>query len=49
MLVDRVAMIGVANDQCIDAVELGDEQLQDPQGMHGAQRVRGVGAEQDLA
>ena len=49
VLVDGVAMIRVADDQGVDAVELGDEQLQDAQRMHGAQRVRGVGPEQNFA
>ena len=49
MLVDGVAMIGIANYQGVDAVEFGDQQLQDAQGMHRAQSVSGVGPEQDLA
>jgi hypothetical protein len=48
MLVDRVAMIRIANDQRVDAVELGNQQLQNAQGMHGAKRVRGVWPEQYL-
>ncbi len=49
MLVDGVAMIGVANDQRVNAVELGNKQFQDAECVHGAQRVRGVRSEQDLA
>ena len=49
VLVDGVAVIAVANDQRIDAVELGDQHLQNAERVHGAQRVRGVGAEQHFA
>ena len=49
VLVDGVAVVAVANDQRIDAVELGDQHLQDAERVHGAQRVRGVRAEQDFA
>ena len=37
MLIDGVAMIAVANDQGVNAVELRDQHLQNAEGMHGAQ------------
>ncbi len=49
VFIDRVAVIAVANDQRIDAVELGDQHLQHAERVHGAQRVRGVGSEQHFA
>ena len=49
VLIDGVAVIAVANDQGVDAVELGDEHFKNAEGMHGAQGVRGVGAKQDFA
>jgi hypothetical protein len=49
VFVDGVAVVAVANDQRVDAVELGDEHLQNAEGVHGAQGVGGVGAEQDFA
>ena len=44
VLVDGVAVIAVANDQRVDAVELGNQHLQHAERVHGAQRVRGVRA-----
>ena len=49
VLVDGVAVIAVANHQGVDAVELGDQHLQNAEGVHGAQSLGGVGSEQDLA
>ncbi len=49
VLVDGVAVIAVADDESVDAVELGDEHLENAESVHGAERVRGVGAEQDFA
>ena len=49
VLVDGVAVIAVANDQRVDAVELGDQHLKHAERVHGAQRVRGVRAEQHFA
>ena len=49
VLVDGVAVVAVADDERVDAVELGDEHLENAERVHGAQRVRGVGAEQDFA
>ena len=49
VLVDGVAVIAVANHQGVDAVELGDEHLQNAEGVHGAQGMGGVGSEQDFA
>ena len=49
VLVDGVAVIAVADDQGVDAVELGDEHFQHAESVHGAERVGGVGAEQDFA
>ena len=49
VLVDGIAVIAVANHQGVDAVELGNQHLQHAQRMHGAQRVGGVGPEQNLA
>jgi hypothetical protein len=49
MFIHRVAVIAVADNQGVDAVELGDEHLQDAKGVHGAQCLGGVGAEQHFA
>ena len=49
VLVDGVAVIAVANDQGVDAVELGDEHFQNAEGVHGSQSMCGMGAEQDFA
>ena len=49
VLVDGVAVIAVADDERVDAVEFGDEHFQNAEGVHGAQRVGGVGAEQHFA
>ena len=40
-------MVGVPDDQGIDAVKFGDQQLQHTCGVHFAQGVGGMGAEQD--
>ena len=44
MLVDRVAVVGVANHESVDPVELRDEQFEDAQSMHRAQCTSGKGA-----
>ena len=49
VLVDGVAVIAVADDQRVDAVELGDEHFEHAEGMHGAEGMGGMGAEQDFA
>ena len=49
VLVDGVAMVGVADDERVDAMEFGDEQLEDSEGVHGAQSMGGVGADQNFA
>jgi len=49
VLVDGVAVVAVADDEGVDAVELGDEHLEDAEGVHGAEGVGGVGAEEDFA
>ena len=49
VLVDGVAVVGVADDEGIDAVELGEDEFEDADGMHGAKRVTGVRADEDLA
>ena len=49
MLIHRVAVVAVADDQRIDAVELGNQHLKDAEGVHGAESVRGMRAEQDFA
>ena len=49
VLVDGVAVIAVADDEGVDAVELGNEHLQNAERVHGAQGMGGVGAEQDFA
>ncbi len=47
MLIHRVAMVGIANHQRIDAVELRHQHLQDAQGVHDAQRLCSMATEQD--
>ena len=49
MFIDCVAVITVADDQGVDAVKLGDEHLQNAEGVHGAEGVSGVRPEQDSA
>src|SRR5580693_8264546 len=49
VLVDGVSVIAIADDQGIDAVELGDQHFENAEGMHGAEGVCGVGSEQDFA
>ena len=49
VLIDGVAMIGVADDQRINAVEFGNDKLKHAERVHGAQGVCGVGADQDFA
>ena len=49
VLVDGVAVVAVADDEGVDAVELGDEHLQHAESVHGAKSVGRVGAEQDFA
>ncbi len=48
VLVDGVAVVAVADDQGVDAVELGDQHLENAEGVHGAQGVRGVRARAGL-
>ena len=49
VLVDGVAMVAVADDERVDAVEFGDEHLENAERVHGAQSVGGVGAEKHFA
>ena len=49
MFVDGITVVGVADDQRVDAMEFGNEQLENAQGMHGTQRVRSVRSQQNLA
>ena len=46
MLVDRVAVIAVANYQRIDAVKFGNQHLQHAECVHGSQRVCRMRTEQ---
>ena len=46
MLVDRVAVIGVADDEGIDAMKLGDEQFENAQCVHGSKRIAGKASHQ---
>jgi hypothetical protein len=49
VLVDGIAVIAVADDQCVNAVKLGDEHFKHAECVHGAEGVCGVGSEQDFA
>ena len=49
VLVNGVAVIAIANDERIDAVEFRDQHLQHAQRVHRAQRVCGVRSEQHFA
>ncbi len=49
VLVYGVAVVGVADDESVDAEELGHDELQDAESMHGAQGFAGVGAVQNVA
>ena len=49
VLIDGVAVVAVADDEGVDAVELRDEHLQNAERVHGAQCMCRVGAEQDFA
>src|SRR5580698_8674259 len=49
MLIDGVAVVRVTDDERVDTVELGNDQLEDAESMHRAQRMRGMGSEQDLS
>ena len=46
VFIDGIAVIAVANDQGIDAVEFGDEHFKNAEGVHGAESMGGVGAKQ---
>src|ERR1700743_3261812 len=48
MLVDSVAMVRVADDERIDAVKFGNDQLEHAERVHGAQGMRGVRPKQDF-
>ena len=37
MLVDGVAVIGIADDECVDAMELGHDKFEDAKRVHGAE------------
>ena len=39
VLIDGVAVIGVADDQSVDAMKLRNEQFEDTQGMHGSEGI----------
>ncbi len=47
MFVDGVAMVGVADDEGVDAVELGEDELQDAEGVHGTEGRAGALADED--
>ena len=49
VLVDGVAVIAVADDERVDAVELGDEHFQNAERVHGAESMSGVRAEKHFA
>ena len=49
VLVDGVAVVAVADDERVDAVELGNQHLKNAERVHGAQSVRGVRTEQHFA
>jgi len=49
VLIDGVAVIAVADNQGVNAVKLGDEHLENAEGVHGAEGMSGVGAEEDFA
>ena len=48
VLVHRVAVVRVADHQRVNPVKLRDQQLQNSQRMHRAQRVSGIGPQQNL-
>jgi hypothetical protein len=49
VLVNGVAVVAVADNQGVDAVKFGDKHLKYAEGMHGAECLSGVGAEEDFA
>ena len=49
VLVDGVAVVAVANDERVDAVEFGNQHLKHAERVHGAESMRGMGAEQHFA
>ncbi len=49
VFVNGVAVVGVADDEGVDAVELGEDELEHTQGMELPKSVAGVGADQDGA
>ena len=49
VFVDGVAMIGVANDERIDAMKFRDEEFKDAERVHRSQRVSGMRTEQNFA
>ena len=49
VLIDGVAVIGIPNHQGVNAVELRNEHFQNAEGVHGAQRMSGIGSEQHFA
>src|SRR5580658_306417 len=49
VLVDGIAVIRIPYYEGIDAVEFGYEHFEDAECMHSAERVGGVGAEQNFA
>ena len=49
VFVDGVAVPGIADDERLDAVKLGDDELEDAECMHGAERMRSPGTEKNFA
>ncbi len=49
VFIDGVAVVAVANNERINAMELGNQHFENAEGMHGAEGVGGVGTEQNFA
>ena len=49
VLVDGVAVVAIADNESVNAVELGDEHFEHTEGVHGAQGLGRVGPEKNLA
>jgi hypothetical protein len=49
VFVDGIAVVGVADDKGVDAEELGDDEFEDAESVHGAEGFTGVGRFEDVA
>ena len=48
VLVDGVTVVGIADHERVDAVELRKDELKDPDGVHRAERIAGMRADENL-